>query len=137
MVEEIAIVAKRIWRRRNRFIFQSEFQHPKEVLQQAQSVLKERIESNTKNAQVVNEGRRQISEWMPPPANIIKVNWDIATEKDDGLIGIGIVLRDSVGAVIASSRTNRDLKQDPLLAEPVGALQATNFVLIWVVKASC
>lgn len=59
----------------------------------------------------------------------MKVNWDIATAKERGLIGIDIVMRNSAWSIITTSRTNRLLNHDPLLPEATGALQATLFTL--------
>lgn len=40
IVEDIAMVAMRIWQKRNQFVFQSEFKHPKLVVQHSKEVLK-------------------------------------------------------------------------------------------------
>lgn len=41
VVEEVAVVARRIWQRRNIFIFQGEFKHPNEVLHQSLEALQQ------------------------------------------------------------------------------------------------
>ncbi|KAF5458407.1 hypothetical protein F2P56_022435 [Juglans regia] len=62
--------------------------------------------------------------WQAPLVDWYKINWDGAVHKDKGLIGIGVVIRDRSGQVIATLRQKEKLYPDPLLAESYGALQA-------------
>ncbi|XP_040987665.1 uncharacterized protein LOC121235382 [Juglans microcarpa x Juglans regia] len=62
--------------------------------------------------------------WQAPPVDWFKINWDGAADKAKGLIGIGVVIRDSSGQVITTMRQRIKLYPNPLLAESYGALQA-------------
>jgi hypothetical protein len=45
--------------------------------------------------------------WQPPPTSKYKVNWDMAVDKNHGHIGIGIVVKDYEGIVLATRSTTK------------------------------
>ncbi|XP_042964623.1 uncharacterized protein LOC122298843 [Carya illinoinensis] len=67
------------------------------------------------------------TDWRQPPQDWFKVNWDGAINKAQGTVGVGVVIRDSQGMVIATQRQRKSLFTEPLLAESYGALIAVNF----------
>ncbi|XP_042958188.1 uncharacterized protein LOC122293778 [Carya illinoinensis] len=64
------------------------------------------------------------TEWRPPPQDWFKVNWDEAVNKAEGFVGVGVVVRDCQGMVIATLRQRKSLITEPFLAESYGALTA-------------
>lgn len=60
------------------------------------------------------------------PPEFFKVNWDAALDKGNSKLGIGVVIRDSAGSIIASLFSFIPLTPDPLLGEVVAALRATS-----------
>ncbi|XP_042939476.1 uncharacterized protein LOC122274506 [Carya illinoinensis] len=67
--------------------------------------------------------------WKPSPMHTYKLNWDAALDRIQSRIGIGVVVRDYEGRILATMRKNKCLFPDPLLAEAYGTLQATTFGL--------
>ena len=55
----------------------------------------------TNEGDVLSNSIAQPVFWSPPPPSLYKVNVDAATFKDIGAIGIGVVIRDSLGKVAA------------------------------------
>lgn len=47
-------------------------------------------------------GRADLIHWQPPPAGLYKANFDVAFFGNMGLNGIGVVVRDCDGSVIAA-----------------------------------
>ncbi|KAF5454991.1 hypothetical protein F2P56_024611 [Juglans regia] len=121
-LQEFVITARRIWWRRNSFIFKKGFTHPNHIVREARTTLNMMAEKKTD--QCNTQASPTVIHWKAPPVDWYKVNWDGAVDKVKGLIGIGVVIRDRSGQVIATLRQKEKLYPDPLLAESYGALQA-------------
>ncbi|XP_018853114.2 uncharacterized protein LOC109015083 [Juglans regia] len=127
VLEEFATVSRLIWNRRNKFIFQQVFLHPNEVIRQASEAL---IEMETcRITRSIQPKEDQKERWTPPPEFLFKMNWDASVDKFRGRIGIGVIIRDHKGLMIAALRMSRPLYPDPTLAEACGAYEATKFGL--------
>ncbi|KAF5459887.1 hypothetical protein F2P56_019799 [Juglans regia] len=119
--------AKKIWQRRNSFIFQDNFIHPNLLIQQAKQLLTEYQEGQA--SKVVSKGasKSNHTSWEPLPLGTDKVNWDAAAKHEDGRVGIGIVIRDFEERVIASRSMQRYMLTNSYTVESQGALQAIIF----------
>jgi hypothetical protein len=123
-------VARLIWLRRNKLVFEGVFQGPKSIVR----VAREQVEafneatrrhcthrpSNTVQEEVV---------WKKPPLGTLKFNWDAAVDKEGGRIGMGVIARDSVGEVVVMNSVPMDFVQDPSLVEALAARQAVELSL--------
>ncbi|XP_042973210.1 uncharacterized protein LOC122305014 [Carya illinoinensis] len=67
------------------------------------------------------------TKWIAPPPNFYKANWDTAVDKENSKIGVGVIIRDSSGLIIASLCSSISLSPNPLLGEAVAALRASSF----------
>jgi hypothetical protein len=128
-------VARLIWLRRNKLVFEGIFQGPKSIVR----VAREQVEafneatrrhcthrpSNTVQEEVV---------WKKPPPGTLKFNWDAAVDKEGGRIGMGVIARDSVGEVVVMNSVLMDFVQDPSLAEALAARQAVELSLAMGLK---
>lgn len=65
--------------------------------------------------------------WSPPVSPTIKVNFDDVVFKDLREVGIGVVVRDSQGLVLASMLENILLSQSVTDVEALVAMRAVNF----------
>jgi hypothetical protein len=69
--------------------------------------------------------------WQPPPAGLIKVNWDGSINKDDAgmgtCIGMGCVARDHAGNFLGAKSTYQQIVVDPKVVEVMAALNAVQF----------
>ncbi|KAF5447347.1 hypothetical protein F2P56_032905 [Juglans regia] len=124
LVEELAMVAKRIWMRRNEFVFKQEFKSPNSLAKLVISDLRDMRNMQMKNSTRDQRLHNQNVNWSPPPLHVWKINWDAAVDKAKCKVGIGIIVRNHTGSVVATSRLNRPLYPDPALAEAIGALEA-------------
>ncbi|KAF5468997.1 hypothetical protein F2P56_013102, partial [Juglans regia] len=129
VIQEFVGVARQIWWRRNSFIFKETFTHPSTIIKETRHTLELLNEETPRKDLRTCHGYTSTNSWQAPPLNWIKLNWDGATDKAQGLIGVGVVARDSAGHIISTLRTSKHLFPDPLLAEAFGALQAMNFGL--------
>ena len=65
--------------------------------------------------------------WQPPPQGTIKINFDGATSANDQASGIGIVLRDENGSVLASLAQQLPHLYTPLNIEAKATSRAPQF----------
>lgn len=63
--------------------------------------------------------------WEALPANWVKVNWDVAIKANCNKIGIGVVIRDCDGVVLASLMKPMLFCVEPSLAKARDLLAAT------------
>jgi ribonuclease HI len=121
------IVARLLWFRRNQVVHGGEMQSPISVMKQA----KEQIDTferatasrvhNSTSAVPINKEKK----WEKPPMNFVKVNWDAAISKEHNITGVGVILRDHRGDVIASFCTHKPTAMEPASAEAMAAWYAT------------
>jgi len=97
-MELMSIIARRLWLRRNSFIFEGVFLNPSEVFEGAIVTLKEfhhctRPEQSS--TEVTDEPPMTIQQACKPPPPLsndhIKVNWGATINSKKGCVGLGIV----------------------------------------------
>ena len=65
--------------------------------------------------------------WHPPLAGRYKLNWDVASDFKNKLMGIGVVVRDHHGEIIAALKRRESWSPELVHAESVGALVVAEF----------
>lgn len=83
------------------------------------------IETRTSNHQSFNIARN--ATWECLPIGFCKINWDVAVDRLNFTIGIGVAVRDEKGDFLATMRKKKLLNPDPLIAKATGTLIAVNF----------
>ncbi|XP_059428671.1 uncharacterized protein LOC132162451 [Corylus avellana] len=127
-LELFAVVAKRVWMRRNNVVHGGDFEDPTQVFSIAAAGLEhfQRI-----NAQPLGINREiqpiQTTNWQPPPVDMVKVNWDAAIAQRNSCVGIGIIARDATGQFLAACGIKTKIIEDPTVAEAYAALHAVLF----------
>lgn len=61
---------------------------------------------------------------MAPPQGWVKANWDAAIEKKSGWVGLGVIIRDHRGSLVAAKCVTRKGFVKPVAAEAWAALMA-------------
>ncbi|XP_042969053.1 uncharacterized protein LOC122301732 [Carya illinoinensis] len=128
-MQEFVMVARQLWLRRNSFIYKNKFLPPNCLLRET-SLRLQLLKEEEDKIQTQKEGQQTknlAEKWQSPPANWFKVNWDGAVDKTKCMIGIGVVVRDEKGQIIATMRHKKMQLPDPLLTESYGALIAVQF----------
>ncbi|XP_062163729.1 uncharacterized protein LOC133870586 [Alnus glutinosa] len=67
--------------------------------------------------------------WKPPEVGLWKVNWDASVNVNDGVIGLGCVIRNDEGLVMGAKCCVYKVQADSLLAKAMAALFAVDFCL--------
>ncbi|XP_042958135.1 uncharacterized protein LOC122293694 [Carya illinoinensis] len=125
---EVAVVAWKIWRRRNDLVFNQTFSSPQLIVRQANQKIEDLnalFSQQTTNPTNIP----QSIQWSAPPVNVYKINWDSAVDKVNCKVGVGTIIRDWKGRVIACMRMCISLFPDPYLAEAIGALHSVKLAL--------
>lgn len=101
-LEWIATTMRRIWLRRNGFIFEEVFQSPSKVVELARISMEEFQSANVmkKGPQNTPMIGRLVKNLNKPPSEFVKANWDTALELRTKRMEIGIIVRDESGEVL-------------------------------------
>ena len=65
--------------------------------------------------------------WKPPDASLVKINFDGAIFRDENRSGIGVVVRDHTGAILASVALSLSPALQPAEIEAIAAARALEF----------
>jgi hypothetical protein len=77
---------------------------------------------------VLPEGRGLDAQgWKKPPLDFVKLNWDASLDTNSERMGVGDLIRDSGGNVLAAISSSIPLVQDPEVAETVVAWRTLSF----------
>ena len=78
---------------------------------------------------VMSRTQRQPVKWEPPPPPLLKINFDGAVFKEKGEAGIGVVVWDSHGMVIASLAEKFQLPSSSDEVEALAAVRAVTLAM--------
>lgn len=93
-----------IWKARNKVLFDGRVWSCASVLEKAMASCSEfKDASLAKPVSPTTQPPEPVLVWNPPPPTIIKFNVDGATNKEEGVVGVGIVARDHLGQILGAS----------------------------------
>lgn len=70
-------------------------------------------------------GRAPLGKWEAPQLGWYKVNWDIALGVHNNKIGLGVVIQDHMGRLVAARCVTRQGRLEPAVVEAMAAFVAT------------
>lgn len=91
---------------------------------QAHQKLSEFKASNQIAQSLLRNGILTVQQWTTAPQGTFKINWDDAIDKIHCKVGIGVVVRNWEGKVMATLRSVYALFPDPQLGESLAVLKA-------------
>ncbi|XP_042992296.1 uncharacterized protein LOC122318762 [Carya illinoinensis] len=117
-LEEIVMVMRSIWVRRNNFIFEGKFASPSQVIKGAREDLRffQQIKLKVRQGNDTCSDRRDVR-WNRPKELSVKANWDAAVDKKERNVGIGVVIRDEEGEILVATREHMSYVTDGAIAE--------------------
>jgi hypothetical protein len=116
---EALTMTRMICHRRNTFVFQGDFNSPTQVMA-AVHISLDGFSQAMKDA--VNPSKTEnVSPplWNKPPPSSWKINWDVAISKTLKKMGLGVIIRDEDGRVVAARSKVVSYITDPDAAESV------------------
>jgi hypothetical protein len=101
---QFASIARRIWLRRNEVIHGGVFAHPRTLLKLLVEATEAFQVANAPQVVLATTGgeTRIQNQWIAPSPGWVKINWDATIDKKKGCIGLGAIIRDSTGKVLAA-----------------------------------
>ncbi|KAK2659019.1 hypothetical protein Ddye_005552 [Dipteronia dyeriana] len=127
-LELLCIILWRVWYRRNSLVFKSATLLDKDIVPWAIAFLDEFRLANERVRGGLEGDRTNAIVWQPPCFGFYKVNVDAALPTSHGVVGIGIIVRDSQGQVLGASAQKIMARYPPHVAEAVGILKGIQFV---------
>lgn len=71
---------------------------------------------------------RNAVKWEKPKEGFVKINWDVAVNVQLDKIGVGVVIRDHEGEVLACLSASVDLIRKPVVIEALALRRVSSFV---------
>ncbi|XP_018805650.1 uncharacterized protein LOC108979433 [Juglans regia] len=121
--EVFATTVYLVWKRRNELVFEKKFENLSKLIYNSYQKLRDFKDANA-SCPSRHSDRPQAAEWTPPQVNGFKANWDATIDRSMCKIGIGVVVRNWEGKLIATMRSQRTLFPEAKLAEALAALKA-------------
>jgi ribonuclease HI len=121
---EAMTIARLLWMRRNKWVFDGQFTSPAQVLKQACEAWDSFATNLTQRTQAGQEPVRSMPKWIKPTQGEMKCNWDAAINSKKRGMGVGVVIRDDRGRVVAAKASFVSGIVNPIVAESMGAWQA-------------
>lgn len=129
-----AIICTKLWLRINSFIHEKKFDAPKLLMRSAIQQLEFFQDSSSRVTSVTppqNSDRRQDLKWLNPQAPLIKSNWDAAVDRSSQSIGLGGIIKDSTGAVLAAFCSKIPALVQPKIAEACALKKSISICWEW------
>ena len=126
-VNLLAMILWTVWNRRNKLRTTNEDYPVSQVSINAKQALTEYHQANqVVTLQSLVRTRARVN-WSPPPAENFKVNFDGATFKEISMAGLGVMIRNSLGQLIASLSELVNLPYSSDIVEAMAAARAIYF----------
>ncbi|KAF5447224.1 hypothetical protein F2P56_032792 [Juglans regia] len=118
-LEEIIVILRGLWSKRNRVVIEGKFDSPSKVIQIALSNLKifQKPEDVNEQNREVNSQRRRDAKWLLPGEGVTKINFDATIDKINSRLGMGIVARNHKGELLLSMCVSKEFIGSPELVE--------------------
>jgi ribonuclease HI len=120
-------IARLIWLRRNAIIHGREVTCPFQVVRSAEESMTNFKLVASQELRFHNKSRQVVKKWEPPVGGCLKLNWDATLCSTKNMMGVGVVLRDEHGAVVAALASVFPFVRDPVLAEATALWKAVKF----------
>lgn len=118
--ELVSLIARRVWLRRNSFVFKGRLTSPLQVFQLGQVALEDyrkSICSSDPQSEILITQRT--TGWQKPVVGFVKTNWDATIDVGKNLMGLGVIMCDVGGYVVGVLCATVPFILDPAIAEVV------------------
>lgn len=123
------VICWALWYQRNQFLYEKVVHHCTVVINNAIS-----MQLAYKQVQVFDGVSKEVTKvlrWSPPPPGFLKLNVDGAIFPDQHRAGIGIILRDEKGCVVATYSKSESDVASPEFIEASALLRGLQFCAQW------
>ncbi|XP_075675254.1 uncharacterized protein LOC142644553 [Castanea sativa] len=131
MTEEVElfwIQAWLIWNQRNRVVFGGNLMDPRQLNKRAEEYLTE-YKSAQMQLTVMQPEHNYSVIWQPPPSSVYKLNFDAAIFSDLDRTGVGAIIRDEHGQVMAAMTASGPQVRSSMEAELLACRRSLEFAV--------
>ncbi|XP_042973006.1 uncharacterized protein LOC122304808 [Carya illinoinensis] len=130
-LEEMIVLFRRIWLRRNGYVFEQRVECPRNLIISAKASVKNFQEAHSfckptgkesNDGQVQNRGVNL--RWERPGRDYVKINWNASLDTKMKLMGIGIMIRDEKGEALVTLCDQKTNVEDATVAECIALRKA-------------
>ncbi|KAK9272861.1 hypothetical protein L1049_003239 [Liquidambar formosana] len=122
---QVVMVMWMMWNNRNWLLHEGKRMEPQQLIERANTLLQDFIKIQGEGRTV---GVKISARWRPPTTGTYKVNVDGARFDDKKSVGLGVVVRDFEGQLIAAASKRMDGLFPPAQVEAVAMCFAMDFV---------
>lgn len=126
--EELLVIlclAHKIWLRRNTVVFGGKLSSPAHLIQSTTEFLEAFHQAQLDSSNRTGISTRTVKPlWHRPPTGVSKINWDASINTATGKMGVGVIIRDAEGLVLASLCSTLPSITNPTIAEAIAAWKA-------------
>ncbi|KAF5468536.1 hypothetical protein F2P56_012680, partial [Juglans regia] len=113
-LEEIAVQLRKVWLRSNTLVFDKRLTCPKMLISTSIESLKDFKQANSlvnsNNEIQQSELSVNMTRWIRPATNFVKVNWDVPLDVKERKMGMGVIIIDENGeALLAACDSRRNV----------------------------
>lgn len=126
-VGEALVMARLIWLRRNKAIFEPSFSPPTSVIERAKQDMADFQEVFHSCNRPPEETPTLPIRWVPPPFECWKINVDALINKEGLKMGVGILISNGEGRIVAARTLQIPFVVDPLQAEALASWYGVSF----------
>lgn len=127
-IELRVVLAWKIWLHQNSIVYGGPFAYPGQIVREAMATMEDFHRFNEKNGSAVLQENQALTIWKPPNQGICKANWDAVVNVNKGQIGVGIIVCDCEGIILACRSSTYFFVVDPTMAQAWVALQVVLFL---------
>ncbi|XP_042974604.1 uncharacterized protein LOC122306236 [Carya illinoinensis] len=125
-LEEMTILLRKVWLRRNDWIFEKIMACPKNSFSATKAALHEFRDSQVALTQrgAVQKTNTEMVRWEKPERGYVKVNWDASMDLKGKRMGIGIMIRDEQGETMVTVCDQKPNMVEAAVAESLALRKA-------------
>ncbi|KAF5449835.1 hypothetical protein F2P56_030240 [Juglans regia] len=116
-MEETIAIMRGLWLRRNTFVFENKLLSHNNVIRAAIDSLEEYQTTNVQMTENRSRAEGLDQKWKPPNVNCLKANWDAALDVKLRRVGLGVIIRNNKGEVMATGCDSKSYVEQPAIAE--------------------
>jgi len=133
---EAMTIARLLWMRRNKWVFEGQISTPSHVIQQAQDAMESYAHAHSSSHHAARTSEDECQKWTKPPTGELKCNWDAALIPGQKIVGVGVMVRDDQGRMVASLARAIPGIDHPTVAESWAAWKAVELCCVLGASAS-
>jgi hypothetical protein len=124
-LEQVLCLSRCLWLRRNSVVFGGNLLPPSQVFRQGREAL-EVFRNSVQGPDPPQTAPPRLDRnlWQKPEAGVVKTNWDAAIDLKGNRMGVGVIIRNEAGSVIAAMCAVIPFITDPTVAEAVALWRA-------------